>query len=234
MAADPSNQVSLRVRIARSWWLASELARRNRKLYVYEYHPGGGQYDCLALVRREQGPTSVIDLNRAGRLHVHQPETATVATWLDVVNATDPHQVVKALERAARLQPVSGLPTTPELLTYRVIARVLASVVDDRHTWDARCEAHDTTGGMGSGPCGYLEHFPRAGAAVREFPALGRPLEPDSHVWALLRDDEPVALLDIHGTVYTRTATVDLMPAYRTHGSNLTRTIATVLGDVLP
>ncbi|HEY3545171.1 MAG TPA: hypothetical protein VGK17_03665 [Propionicimonas sp.] len=100
MPQDLDDQIAPRARIAQSWWIASELVRRNRALFVYGYHPGGGTYDCL-------GSSS---------------------------------------------------------------------------------------------------------EAAREFPAIGRPSEPRSHVWALLRDEEPVALFDIHGTVHTRTASAEAMP----------------------
>src|SRR5260370_37209365 len=37
-----------------SWTLATEMIRRAPKLlYIMETHPGGGQYDCLSIVRTD-------------------------------------------------------------------------------------------------------------------------------------------------------------------------------------
>lgn len=52
MSETPEAQVEIagRFRIAQSWWIASELARRNPHLFIHEWHPGAGGYDCLGLV----------------------------------------------------------------------------------------------------------------------------------------------------------------------------------------
>lgn len=223
-----------RFRVAQSWWIAAEIARRNPHLFVWEHHPGGGQYDCLALAdERAFAAGPLIDLNRDGSLQVHRPVSRTISTWADVLAADNPHDVVKALEVSAELRP-SGGPTTPRTLVYRVIARVLAGLVDDKHRWDARSDAEDRSDDKG-GPRGFLDLFPSAQAAAARAPRLGWWLEPQSHFWALTRDDEPVVLLDVRGRLHTRSGSaVDLMESYRANGAHLGRTVARSMSPHLP
>jgi len=52
-----------------AWRLLSETVRHtSHGLRIYELHPGGGMYDCLALYT--MSGSSVCHLNRAGRFHV--------------------------------------------------------------------------------------------------------------------------------------------------------------------
>ena len=53
---------------AASWTLAAEMTRRHPELTITRYHPGGGQYDCLA-IRSERG---VAPLVRRKVLAIHQ------------------------------------------------------------------------------------------------------------------------------------------------------------------
>jgi len=50
---------------AASWALARDMTRRHPELSILRYHPGGGQYDCLA-IRSSSGLH--VDLNRVGRI----------------------------------------------------------------------------------------------------------------------------------------------------------------------
>ena len=53
--------------IAQSWWIASELVRRHPQLVVHEMHPGGGQYDVLAVFAPPHDKArTIVMLNRAG------------------------------------------------------------------------------------------------------------------------------------------------------------------------
>ncbi|MBC7308217.1 MAG: hypothetical protein H5T80_15100, partial [Dietzia sp.] len=172
MAEKPVSGVEIaeRFKIAQSWWVASELARRNPHLFIHEWHPGGGSYDCLGLVD-DRAPTDgiVLDLNRAGSLHVLKPEEATVAAWWELVGAEDPHLIVKRVERAAGLAPIKRPQTTDRSLTYRAITQALATAVNDRHIWDARSLYHDTSGDWDEGAerQAWVSSFPTALAMTR-------------------------------------------------------------------
>lgn len=214
--------------------MASELFRRHPSLTLIETHPGGGQYDCLSLVAKNAvAPKTIIDLNRAGRIHVHEPhdpafEPIEWATTLPV-RAGDPkrpdaHAVVKRLEDAAGLQSVEHAPpSTPAALVYRVIARVLGGLVNDKYDWDARNEFGDSS--MESGERGYVRAFPAAAEAVRKRRNSDLLGIPSYRFWALLRAEEAVAMSDVDGTVYLPTETRNLATLYHASGRRLYATI---------
>lgn len=216
-------QVADRFIQAQSWWLGSELVSRSPQLFLYEYHPGGGQYDCLGVVDdRHPERGAVIDLNRAGSLHVHQPAARRAGAWADVIAQDDPHAMVKRLERLARLTPTPRPVTTRRALTYRVVAHVLRATVDDRHHWEARSAHLDSAGdddSSGRDRHVWMADFEGARRAAGELPAAGWFGEPWSHTWLILRGGEPVAaLLDDAHVFRIGGDPVDLMTGYRKAG----------------
>ncbi|MGH3703464.1 MAG: hypothetical protein ACRDT9_02440 [Agromyces sp.] len=224
MFQDPEVSVSPARRrvLAESWWIASELASRHPDHIVYEIHPGGGMYDCLTLAQPGRDGPGVIMLNREGTIHVHAPidgGTDFGLTWANALSADSPHDVVKQLEIAARIQLARKRPpTTQRTLVYRVIAAFLALQLNDRHQWDARSEFLDTSG-YGGGARGYLAGFPDARNAADGAKLIGIPGEPESHFWAVLRNGEPIAVMSINGMLYTGESTIELLPLYRRLGS---------------
>jgi hypothetical protein len=221
--------------IAQSWWVASELIRRHPELHLIETHPGGGQYDCLSLLTGPgDNPTTLIGLNRHGRMHVLQASGFEPIGWETLLRERDPHASIKRLETAAGLShPSPAPPSSPAALTFRVIARVLASLVDVKQPWDARNEQLDSSGGDG-GPRGYLQDFPRAA----ELAQVRRPDDvcqtPGYRFWALLQAEHPVAILDTDGHVHLRGEQHDLPDLYVRSGRSLSTIIHLALGDVLP
>lgn len=225
--------------VAQSWWIASELVRRNPALQLIETHPGGGQYDCLSLFTDTRDPQKIVDLNRAGGIHVFLPggqfdETAKPITWPGVMHAQGAHDIVKRIETAARLHVPKPTPATgAAAISYRVIARVLATLVNDRDPWDVRNEYHDTSGD-GGGRQGFVDGFATARDAVRE----GRPTDlhgvAEYRFWALLRAGETIAILDTDGRVHTEDGAEDLLPLYVRHGRELGPTVHAALGRFLP
>lgn len=226
---------------AQSWYVASELVRRHPELRIIETHPGGGKYDCLSL--QQPDGNGVVHLNRAGRMHVVNPRTpdfqpiswrasVPVSAKGDLFDPCAPH-VVKTLELAAGLPaPHPTPPLRPATFTYRVIARVLGRLINEKDTWDARNErlhsSHTVTNR------GYLRRFPAAADAARDRRDSDFLGMPTYRFWALLRDGEPVAILDSDGVAYLPTETYQLPEVYRRTGCKLTATISHVLGDVLP
>lgn len=223
--------------IAQSWWIASEIVRRNPTLLLIETHPGGGQYDCLSLIRRTSTETTtLIDLNRAGSLHVHHgPSGHMTLTWQEALAADGGHDVVRHLEKAAGLDPAPKAPaTSPRVLTYRILARILTSLVDDRHVWDARNCQLDSSG---------MDAIATRQAELLQFPSVieslrdGRPDElfarPGYRFWTLLRDAKPVAVFDTDGRLHLPDRPPsELLPAYN-RSRSLTAVVGETLGHVL-
>ena len=120
--------------IEQSWWIAAELCRRHPSRRIYEWHPGGGQYDMLRVWGvGGAGPTpdSVFcDLNRNGTIHL--PEDARL-TWPEVFAADSAHEIVKRIEDASGKQLNRRAPaTTATTLTYRVASLLLTTKLNDR------------------------------------------------------------------------------------------------------
>jgi hypothetical protein len=146
----------------------------------------------------------------------------------------DRHEAVKRLEAAAQLQPPNGTPgSTPAVLTFRTIARILAALQNERKPWDGRSQWLDTSG-YGAGPRFDLSAFPSAQAALREQRPTDLFGRPEYRFWVLLRGGEGVAVLDTDGRVHLTSGERSLPDAYVKAGHRLTSTIAATLGDVLP
>lgn len=205
--------------IAQSWWIASEIVRRHPSLTIRETHPGDGLYDCLTIVDSAQ--QRILDLNRHGRLHVPGNEDFEPLPWSATVTAASGHDVVKTLEKAAGLSPpIKAAASGPKVLAYRLIARVLTSLVDDRHTWDARSGEFATA---------------RTGTALELFGYLETRGKSRDEFWILSKDAQPVAALGVDGVMESQSAMpVELLPAYRAADSSITALVGQVLGDVLP
>jgi hypothetical protein len=219
--------------IAQSWWVASELARRHPDLVIHEMHPGGGMYDCLALL----SPGDLqpfIQLNRVGTIHVTSvPEYRT--TWAEALEAASPHAVVKEIEQVAGLSlPAKAPASTPRTLAYRFIATTLNATSNDRHKWDARNEFIDSSDDIPTVLNGYLAGFPEVRRSLLATPQIGLWHEPESHYWALLRDETPVAIVSIEGIVYRPDRQIDLAAEYRRHAARMLPVLASALADVLP
>lgn len=222
--------------IAQSWWIASEIVRRHPELRIVETHPGGGQYDCLTLAAgTHANPSSLIDLNRVGSIHVHTDSSFEALRWNEVLTARGGHDVVRAVESAAGLTAPRQAPATgPRTLIYRLLARTLTSLVDDRHAWDARSGQVDSSG-YGGGARPELEQFP---SVVEEL----RSVHPDDlfglpayRFWILLRGQDPLAVLDTDGHAhFTDRPPHDLLPVYRRCGRSLMATLGAAIGHLLP
>lgn len=154
---DPPTQTVIE---AVSWTLATEMTRRHPELTITRYHPGGGQYDCLA-IRSERGVD--IDLNRAGRIHIHSAQGGGTPKWEPVkwstFLASDPREFIALLEKRVRLPHVNALPsTTPRLLSYRVLAAFARL-----HALGTPVEISMSildSSGMDSGPTTWLAEYP--------------------------------------------------------------------------
>lgn len=188
-----------RLIVARSWWLATMLCRRHSDLTIIEYHPGGGQYDCLGLysaVKRE----AIIDLNRDGSIHRHLSKEGSLP-WADAF-VDDHFDMVLTLERdLPQNTPIRTLPTSRKLLTYRVLEALASVSTTERFDWDIR-SAYVDTSGYGGGPnTGLFTSFP---GATENKESYGNHLLGDAEYgfWLLSREDGLKFMMDDHGILY--------------------------------
>lgn len=224
--------VNDRLRIVQSWWLGSELVRRHPDLMLIETHPGGGQYDCLTLVRPQRHDvTALVQMNRVGAIHVG--ENLGFMTWEAERDFGDRHGAVRRIESEAGLAaPKATLPSTPAVLTLRAISRVLTSMLNEREPWDARNVYFDSSGGMGSEVMD-LSDFPSAARSMAEHRPNDPYGQPGYRFWRLVQGESAVAVLDTDGVVHLKDGHLSLNDAYVKSGRSLTRAIAATLGPVL-
>lgn len=185
-----------------SWWMASELLRRNPDLGVIETHPAGGQSDCLSIFRWQSRPVTLAHLNRDGSIHVGD-EGHPGITWAEDREAPDRHHCIKLIESRAGLEAGNQTArTTTAVLAARMAHHLLLTNINAKSTWAVRNVRLDTSG-HGNGE-GSVVGFPSAEVAV----ARRRPDDPwgDSRYrfWHLLKDGERVAILDNDGLVHLR------------------------------
>lgn len=209
-----------------SWWVASELLRRHPELQIVETHPGGGQYDCLAIIG-EQSPDELhIDLNRAGRMHVHtliasrfdrtQWGIEHPIEWSTELDQADRRLIPRYLEDAVGLAAPTQTPiTTPKTLTFRVIYHLLLFALNEEAEWDAR-NGQLVSSGMvsGSEPPHFNNIESAQDALHRSTPHSGQG-NPRYDYWGMLRDDQCLGLFQTDGTLHRPgTDPVALMAIY--------------------
>jgi len=230
-------QVADRFTLSRAWWMASELVRRHPYLRVSR------------VVDDEQNPLLIVHDDHEGlRVQFDLPawirymsgdELVTI-TWAEAFGEANHLAVVERIENEAGLGIADpGAPSVPRSLVYRIIACALALSVDDRYTWQAvpacvRYEDPDASDWE------FFEAFPTGVAVATQYleriaerAALGVDFVFHQPVWTLLRDVEPVALLDIDGFAHTRRGRIELLPFYRRNHRRLAPTVVGLLGDRL-
>lgn len=184
-----------------SWQIAAALvARHPGQFTVIETHPGGGQYDCLALYERPVSASGAhVDLNRVGSVHTFDAAGEHLAHstgWADLASGTARvDDVVDEIERHLDLAQLrDSARADPGDYTVAVIAAT-THAIRAAGSWSWRNGMLDTSG-YGSGP--RLDWFasfptltplpPESGAAFPTDPAFGH--------WFLLMEDNPVLCLD--------------------------------------
>jgi hypothetical protein len=221
--------------IAQSWWIATELVRRNPQLRILELHPGGGQYETLGIFDTFAEEEIIHMIRSGGRIHFMKAPDTEPIEWSEVFSSS-PHVMVERIERLGGLTPPAQTPPTERhVLTYRLIATILAQMVNAKATWDARSAFVDTAGYGGGTVETVFDDFPSA-ARRRETAGRVAVLGNAAYAfWSLNRNEEAVAVLDEWGWLHHRknTQAVDLMQIYKASGRSLTASVGQSLGGIL-
>ena len=117
-----------------SWTLATEMIRRAPKLlYIMETHPGGGQYDCLSIVRTDLHEW-ICAFNRVGSFTAFRwfdsgrdcDSMLQIDVWDRIAKRDSTREILDEICNLVRLPIPSPLPAgTAASLTYRVITAAL-------------------------------------------------------------------------------------------------------------
>ena len=206
-----------------SWILATELMRRSPNLLrIIETHPGGGQYDCLSIVRTDVD-YHLCTFNRLGSFTAFKRFDfgCDCFTQIDVCDriarGESTRSILDEICTILCLPAPSPLPAaTPVSLTYRVIAATLRMKTFSLARWSCLNGFLDSSGFEG---CGIRRDL------FSPFPTLPVPLSPEksknstllraSDFWFLCRNDEPIICLEIAGRAYsTKGLMIELQPEY--------------------
>lgn len=220
-----------RFHLEQSWWICSELVRRHPDHIVYEMHPAGGSADVLVVrpARKLRDGDGMVQINRGGTIRVEIHRDNNNPDWIDVGHSAvsiaerNPHALVKELESVARMGDVTTAPSsTPRSLVFRFASTVLTSLLNDRHSWDWRQSYLDSSGLLFDVPPRFIDRFPSASEEARrvEFEPWDWRIR-QAHFWALLRDDEPIAMVSTEGRLHFRGRVHELYPQYVARRRNI-------------
>lgn len=182
---------------AASWRLASELMRRHPKgSRLTRSHFSTGQNDVL-WIQTDTDPRVDLRLNRDGTIQVHgrldgKPIEWEPTTWIEYL-AADPREFLERLEGAAGWPAPRQVPaSTPETLTYRVLAALAAIGTKTINPIIVRQGYIDSDYG---GPNGHLERFrlPEELTRRRDSDLMG---EPGYRFWIPVRGEEPLMTIE--------------------------------------
>jgi hypothetical protein len=206
-----------------SWTLATEVMRRAPNLLrIIETHPGGGQYDCLSIVRTDTGD-HLCAFNRLGSFTAFKQFDSAhdcwtqVNVWDRIARGESTQSILDEICTILCLPVHSPLPAaTPVSLTYRVITAVLRTKTFSPARWNCLN--------------GFLDSSGFEGCEIRRdlfspFPTVPVPLSPEnsgnsalprgSDFWFLCCKDEPIICLETTGRAYsTKGVTIELQPEY--------------------
>ena len=238
-------EISQQLKEILSWRLVSETVRRAPdRLRIFELHPGGGQYDCLALYTVDGD--SLAHLNRLGRFHpfgklrdiggVAPSEEEPWDIWRDAFSVEDQSKNVDGICRRIGLTIPAKLPaSTPVVVVYRFIAEFLARTAFDRSRWECLSGFLDSSGFLGcSTRTELFAAFPDADERLQVRTDDDSPENAAYRFWFIMRNSEPVLCLETTGTIWNLAGdSLDIPKAYHEH-RRLWPLITEIAGDLLP
>jgi hypothetical protein len=162
----------------------------------------------------------------------------------DIVANDDPHWAVKEIERVTDLvADAKAPPSQPRALTFRVLAAFANAVTNDRHSWDIReVQLGDPVPSVLEAGLHKLvpeTSPPKVVPSGIDIPtSLIEPLSGLSTsggaAWAVIRDQNVVAILDAKGGARTAKSRTALPGLYTSLNRSITRTMVAALSDLLP
>lgn len=221
---------------ALSWRLITELWRRfPDRFALLETHPGGGQYDCLSLAEYNQGLCSILDINRAGSVHVHfgrNPQSWS--NWTDRMLA-DSSSFLDDIETAIGLIHSMPLPSsTPTTIAIRFVCEFLTHTLGRLEHWECRNGFCDTSGYGGGKREAFFSCFPGIATEPRPKTFADGNLKQAYLYWFILKSGEPLLCLDTDGRLYKKNGEVHDLAAIYGKYKRVWPMIAEVAIELLP
>lgn len=222
---------------AQLWWAASELCRRHSQLGIIEtvFTDWGALIEAVGEV---DGTAVRVGFSRVAGIVIQDRDFQV--TPIELLEQSNPHAVLRRIECEVGIgKPADTPPTNEDTIAYRAIAWILNAMLNSRHSWTVRGErANDPSVGESVGWMGTASEWPSVVSLRQRWAELDAAGElyssvPVAQAWVLLRDLEPVAVFDRHGTVHTLRGPAGLLTAYRASRHVLGSAVAEVLGPLL-
>ena len=200
---------------ALSWRVASELARRDRRVYIGLTGDGGSAANADALMLCSLSGGVDYQARRTGFGLAAGMGGHFTMEWEAAFKMPSAKAIAIAMEESLDIHlPEKSPPTTPRALGYRLMASVLEMTVGDRRQWF-------TSEGLG----GPLD----ADTTVNR----DRLQEYEDTRWSLYRDTEQLAVLDNFGWLEVGDRKIDLHKQYRELDGRLYPLVLEVFGGIL-
>jgi hypothetical protein len=210
------------------------------ELRVIETHPGGRQYDCLSVYRRDADASLVVHLNVSDHLtdapwFDRRDDDDVRFNWFEVLAAKDRRTyVIVELERVCGLPSPTTTPTTTQRsIGSRLMARFASSASLSLRRWEIRNAVYDSSSD-GSSIRSWVNELP--GVMMDPLPGdlLG---EPAYRIWYVLDEEHrPFTAIDVDRGVAWRhdgnSQTFELMQLCATKGRRLDEVAYVVLPAV--
>lgn len=201
---------------ALSWRVASELARRDARVYIGLTGDGGSAAQADALTLSSQSGGARYQARRTGFGLVAGMGGHFTMDWEQALNMPSARAIAIAMEKSLDIHLPEKTPTTtPRALGYRIMASLLEMTVGDGRQWFT-------------------------------YEAMGGRLDPDTTVasdrlqeyedtrWLLYRDSEQQAVLDNFGWLEVEDRKIDLHRRYRELDGRLYPLVLEIFGRILP
>ncbi|WP_062073667.1 TY-Chap2 family putative peptide chaperone [Demequina sediminicola] len=218
---------------AQLWWVASELCRRHPRLGLVEtvFDEVGTVVEAVGLIGAREAR---VGFSRVAGIAIKDRQFGVAPPAL--LEQVNPHAILRQIEQAHGMgAPIDTPPTNGVTIGYRAIAWILGAMVNSRHSWTVRGERRtdphvlddlEWMGGAGDWPA-----MAKLRANWQEAEDDGALYEVElAHAWVILRDLEPVAVVDRYGDLITARGAVDVLGTYRAFGDDLGRAVEAALG----
>lgn len=207
--------VAMRWTTAQSWWIASELCRRNSALHIRQRQDDHGNQQLL--VEPDSGQRELIVSRSVSFDPVRGIQAGSGGmNWAEVFAEDDPHAAVKRLQADLGWELPTTSPMTRRSIAYRTAARLLAVTVNDRK----RPEVVSWNSMLGMTPydSSWLSLF---GGLKPLLHPYGYSAPQDPPLWVLFRSTpHGILVLSESGQAFRRDGVppVDLLARYRERG----------------
>lgn len=234
VAWEPADRFTL----SRAWWIVGQLVRRHPNLTVSRVVD---TEQVPLLIVHDTAETIRIQFDLPAWIQYLTPGGLRRITWAELFAEADPLAVVRTIETETGLGVPIDASDSPHSLVYRTIACTLALGLDSAATWQA-VHARIDVADPDETHWELFDAFP-TGRALADGVIDAAILRAETEggfvfhqpVWALLRDLEPVALLNVvDGSVHTAQGEVDLVLAFQEAERSVTTMTAALFGRDLP